>query len=253
MQLHRTNSNDAVSSMGPNRSNRPAAPSSNTKPFSAALKSANDSAIVNNNKDRESKASQRSAMNVVLPNAPVEKIERHPLRFSWVCWFMYRKQGEKIDKYEENIKKVASFSSIEDFWAVYSHLARPHQLPSISDYHLFKQGVRPVWEDDANINGGKWIVRLKKGLASRYWEDLILAVIGDQFSDDICGIVLSIRNSEDILSLWNQDASQGTLNLRIRDTMKRILSLPADTVMEYKAHNDALRDNSSFRNTDVFK
>jgi hypothetical protein len=24
-----------------------------------------------------------------------------------------------------------------------------------------------------NMNGGKWIVRLKKGLASRYWESLV--------------------------------------------------------------------------------
>lgn len=38
---------------------------------------------------------------------------------------------------------------------------------------MFRQGVRPVWEDAANINGGKWIVRLKKGLASRYWENLV--------------------------------------------------------------------------------
>lgn len=28
-------------------------------------------------------------------------------------------------------------------------------------------------QDDANIQGGKWIVRLKKGLAARYWELLV--------------------------------------------------------------------------------
>ncbi|CAB5369275.1 unnamed protein product [Rhizophagus irregularis] len=143
----------------------------------------------------------------------------------------------------------------EDFWAVYSHLRRPHELPNISDYHLFKQGVRPVWEDDTNINGGKWIVRLKKGLASRYWESLVMAVIGDQFDvgTEICGAVLSIRSSEDILSLWNQSAHEGRINLKIRDTMKRVLNLPSETIMEYKTHNDALKDNSSFRNTDVFR
>lgn len=138
---------------------------------------------------------------------------------------------------------------------MYSHLRRPHELPTVSDYHLFKQGVRPVWEDETNINGGKWIVRLKKGLASRYWEDLVMAVIGDQFDvgTEICGAVLSIRGGEDILSLWNHSAHEGRINLKIRDTMKRVLNLPADTIMEYKTHNDALKDNSSFRNTDVFR
>jgi len=70
---------------------------------------------------------------------------------------------------------------------VYSHLRKPHELPHVSDYHLFKQGVRPVWEDDTNINGGKWIVRLKKGLASRYWENLVRVTLTkslDQSSKD---------------------------------------------------------------------
>ena len=35
--------------------------------------------------------------------------------------------------------------------------------------------------------------------------------------------------------------------------MKKVLNLPSDTIMEYKTHNDALKDNSSFRNTDVFR
>ncbi|CAG8470702.1 2925_t:CDS:2 [Paraglomus brasilianum] len=186
---------------------------------------------------------------------PSPTSEIHPLHFTWVFWFMHRAPGSKITNYEQSMKKIAAFSSIEDFWAVYSHLRRPHGLPNISDYHLFKQGVRPVWEDVTNINGGKWIVRLRKGLASRYWESLVMAVIGDQFDvgTEICGAVLSIRSSEDILSLWNQSAREGRINLKIRDTMKRVLNLPPDTIMEYKSHTDAMKDNSSFRNTDVFR
>jgi len=55
--------------------------------------------------------------------------------------------------------------------------------------HLFAQ-------DDANRSGGKWIIRLKKGLASRCWENLILAMLGEQFmvGEEICGAVISVRN-----------------------------------------------------------
>lgn len=83
----------------------------------------------------------------------------------------------------------------------------------------------------------------------------MLAIIGDQFDvdDEICGAVLSIRGSEDIISVWNKTSSNGKINLKIRDTIKRHLNLPAETTMEYKTHNDALRDKSSFRNTDVFR
>ena len=52
-----------------------------------------------------------------------------------------------------------------------------------------------VFQDEANKAGGKWIVRLKKGLASRCWENLILAMLGEQFmvGEEICGAVISVR------------------------------------------------------------
>ena len=35
---------------------------------------------------------------------------------------------------------------VEQFWAVYSHLLRPGEMTGHSDYHLFKEGIRPMWE-----------------------------------------------------------------------------------------------------------
>jgi len=206
--------------------------------------------------ESNTKTAAETTANDELPlTVPPRADGQHPLRFHWTLWFMHRAPGQKITDYEAAIKNIASFTTVEEFWAVYSHLKRPNDLPNVSDYHLFKKGVRPVWEDEANINGGKWIVRLKKGLASRYWESLVMAVVSEQFDvgNEICGAVLSMRHSEDILSLWNHTATDSKINLKIRDTMKRILGLPQDTVMEYKTHNDALKDNSSFRNTDIYK
>lgn len=104
----------------------------------------------------------------------------------------------------------------------------------------------------------------------------VLALVGDQldYSDDICGAVLSIRFNEDILSVWNRNASdnqvckvqfpfvslQGELQLSdyllilqsvmaLRDSIKRHLKLPHNYIMEYKPHDASLRDNSSYRNT----
>jgi hypothetical protein len=46
----------------------------------------------------------------------------------------------------------------------------------------------------------------------------LLAILGDQFDvgDEICGAVISIRQNEDILSLWNKTANDGRTNLKIR-------------------------------------
>ena len=39
------------------------------------------------------------------------------------------------------------------------------------------------------------MVRLRKGLVTRCWENLILAMLGEQFmvGDEICGAVVSVR------------------------------------------------------------
>jgi translation initiation factor 4E len=112
---------------------------------------------------------------------------------------------------------MAGFNTVEDFFTIYRHLKRPSTLPLVSDYHLFKKGIRPVWEDDENKKGGKWIVRLKKGVADRYWEDLVFAIVGDQFADaseEVCGAVLSVRNGEDILSIWTRNDGGRVLKIR---------------------------------------
>ena len=88
-----------------------------------------------------------------------------------------------------------------------------YQQPQIIIF--FVMGVKPTWEDPGNARGGKWIVRLPKGLASRYWEEICLALIGRQFIgvpvDEICGAVLSVRYSEDILGVWNCNANDHDL------------------------------------------
>lgn len=142
----------------------------------------------------------------------------HPLRNGWVFWFRppISKANGYID-YEKTVHRIASCETVEEFYSVYKHLKRPSSLPLVSDYHLFKKGVRPIWEDEENKKGGKWVVRLKKGVADRYWEDILLAIIGDQFSeasDEVCGVVLSVRNGEDILSIWAR--ADGGRVLRIR-------------------------------------
>ncbi|KAI8906942.1 translation initiation factor eIF 4e-like domain-containing protein [Gorgonomyces haynaldii] len=174
-----------------------------------------------------------------------------PLQNQWTFWNMQRSHG-KIQDYTSEIKPLATVESVEQFWAVYSRLKRPGELQNVSDYHFFKKGIRPIWED--NLTGGKWIIRLKKGIASRYWEDLIISMAGEQFqTEEICGAVVSIRQTEDIISVWNKSADDGRTNLKIRDTIKRVLNLPPNCLIEYKAHKQAVADNSSFRNTEQYR
>ncbi|KAL2010563.1 hypothetical protein VTN00DRAFT_6370 [Thermoascus crustaceus] len=180
----------------------------------------------------------------VKSKGSVSSLKEHPLKTTWVVW--YRPPTPKYSDYEKSTIALASISSVESFWTIYSHLKRPSLLPTVSDYHIFKKGIRPVWEDEANKRGGKWIVRLKKGVADRYWEDLLLAMVGDQFAeagDEVCGAVLSVRSGEDVLSVWTR--IDGGRNIKIRETIKRLLAFPADTNIVWKSHDDSIAQRSA--------
>jgi translation initiation factor 4E len=99
------------------------------------------------------------------------------------------------------------------------------------------------------------MIRSKKEYSSRLWEDLLLGIIGNQFNleDEICGAVISIRETHDIISIWNKTASDQDIRNKIRDILKKILKLPPGTLMEYKTHDSSLKDNTSFRNTETHK
>ncbi|KAG8785849.1 hypothetical protein FRC15_000612 [Serendipita sp. 397] len=238
-------------------------------PTTSAVPAAQQSSRSNPSQAASQGQAQPSAKlsNKILQSAASgsEEATIHPLRHTWVLWFQHRSPGSKISNYESGIKRVASFSSLESFWALYTHLNAPSLLSPTTDYLLFHSAVkRPVWEDPVNERGGKWIVRLKKGVADRMWEELVMAVIGDQFSpeggksatgdqawnsDEICGCTMSVRSNEDILSVWHKTGSDEGVRLRIRDTIRRVLQLGPATVIEWKSNNDSMQDKSSFRTT----
>lgn len=194
--------------------------------------------------DTESKQETSSAITSPPPSSPSPSPNGH-------------NTNTTANPYENSIKRIATVKTVEEFWSTYDYLTRPNDLPTTTDYHFFRDGIKPTWEDPHNSRGGKWIVRLRKGLASRYWEEVVLALIGSQFTGipdgEVCGAVVSIRYSEDIVSVWNKTANDREITDRLRDGLKRILQLPSFVHMEYKPHETSLQDKSSFRNTQVWK
>ena len=106
-------------------------------------------------------------------------------------------------------------------------------------------------------------MRLKKGVSDRYWEDLLYAIVGDQFAEageEVCGAVLSVRSGEDVLSVWTR--IDGGRNIKIRlaidcplhsthakmlssETIKRLLAFPPDTNIVWKSHDDSIAQRSA--------
>ena len=56
-----------------------------------------------------------------------------------------------------------------------------------------------MWEDEHCKDGGKWGLRLPKSHTNKYWEDLLLALVGNLFTDEneVNGLVMTLRPTMD--------------------------------------------------------
>lgn len=112
-----------------------------------------------------------------------------------------------------------------------------------SDYHLFKEGIRPEWEDEANAKGGKWQYSFRKGEATPIINDLwlrgLLAVIGETIEDDedeVNGIVINIRKQVYRIGIWTKDCDESKLKT-VGERLKKILQLKDEQKVEFISHD----------------
>lgn len=169
---------------------------------------------------------------------------KHPLYSSWTLWFDSPiTRGRNLPQtpvsalpptpvaqtpgpaaaqgWMEDIKRVISFDSVEEFWGLYNNIVPPSQLPQKANYYLFKEGIIPAWEDEANKNGGKWSIQLPKdknrGNVDKMWLYTMLAAIGETFDPSlttdpstptptslITGVIVSTRPQFYRLSIWTR-------------------------------------------------
>ena len=175
---------------------------------------------------------------------------KHPLNSKWTLWYT-KPQVNKSENWHDLLKPVITFSSVEEFWGIYNSIPQASQLPLKSDYHLFKEGIKPEWEDEQNAKGGKWQYAFNHkrdvgNLINDMWLRSLLSVIGETIEDDedeVNGIVLNIRRQIIRIGLWTKDCD--TTKLRtIGERLKKFLKLSEDQKIEFTPHDDAGKKNA---------
>ncbi|KAF5344355.1 hypothetical protein D9758_013286 [Tetrapyrgos nigripes] len=111
--------------------------------------------------------------------------------------------------YEAGLTVIGSFTTVEAFCRYFNWLKPPSKLERNSNYHLFKSGIKPMWEDPANANGGKWVLTMKNNpaLLDRCWSWVAMALVGEELeegADEICGAVVSLRSKVDRIQIWTR-------------------------------------------------
>jgi len=221
---------------------------------------------------------------------------KHPLYSPWTLWFdSPATKGRNLPQtpisafpqtpvastpnvaaaqgWMEDIKRVISFDSVEEFWGLYNNIIPPSQLPQKANYYLFKEGIIPAWEDDANKNGGKWSIQLPKDKnrnnVDKMWLYTMLAAIGETFDPSpsltdgsgsaslITGVIVSTRPQFYRLSIWTRLAPGNDEDVALRERIEGVgkhfktsvlgypegarLAAPLSTEVEFLSHKDSER------------
>lgn len=171
---------------------------------------------------------------------PVDLLIKHPLHNTWTLWYY---ENDRKKSWEENQREITSFDTVEDFWSLYNHIKMASELNIGCDYSLFKKGVRPMWEDAANKQGGRWLLNVDKKTndLDRYWLEVLLCMVGeafDEYSEEICGAVVNVRNRADKIGIWTAEANHSSSIMEIGRRLKERLRLPVKMGMSYQSHKD---------------
>ena len=95
-------------------------------------------------------------------SAPLEE-KSHKLQSKWTLWY---DPPQDAKSWKDLTEPVLSFDSVESFWRLVNNIRPPNRLKEGSNYHLFKDGIRPTWEDVQNAEGGKWTIFVSDNLTA---------------------------------------------------------------------------------------
>ncbi|CAO2614324.1 Eukaryotic translation initiation factor 4E [Lemmus lemmus] len=114
------------------------------------------------------------------------------------------------------------------------------------DYSLFKDGIEPIWEDEKNKRGGRWLITLNKQQRQsdldRFWLETL-------YSDDVCGAVVNVRAKGDKIAIWTTECENRDAVTHIGRVYKERLGLPPKIVIGYQSHaNTATKSGSTTKN-----
>ncbi|EGD74502.1 hypothetical protein PTSG_05866 [Salpingoeca rosetta] len=180
---------------------------------------------------------------------PIGPEPEHKLCDTWCLYYdnpMDLPRNPTDEQYKQNLKKVYVFDTLEQFWRLYNNIKAVEEM-SGCNFHLFRNGVSPTWEDPFNERGGKWVCQV--GISNDLWMRTILSVIGGlfgEYQDHVCGAVAALKKSKkrDRLSLWLKDVSDREACMAIGRKWKDICRELGK--IEFLPHQVAQKAKSSY-------
>ncbi len=134
----------------------------------------------------------------------------------------------KHEDFSGMIKEITEITSVERFKEIYSHLKKPDEAYIGIEISMFKNKIKPVWEEEANKNGGKINLKIKKDMANNLWDELVMRFYTNSFpyidNNEINGILYTVKASFIGIQLWFKNYNS-QFNSQLASSLREIFSL----------------------------
>ena len=116
---------------------------------------------------------------------------------------------------------------------------------------MFKEDIKPLWEDENNKNGGRFSIKLKQGYTTIIWEEMIFTLIGGilpkEVKDEINGIVVTSKKEFNTLQIWFK-TFDSKITKEIETCIRDILVIPDEVKLEPKQFNVNVNNTNNINN-----
>ena len=213
--------------------------------------------IVNTNNNNINNNNNKTEEIVSEPNkTKLENRFSFWYRIDTIIQYQLQKQALNKNEYENQVKKIDEFGTVEDFWGIFQHLRKPDSCKAGIEYFMFKEPIKPMWEDENNKNGGRISIKLRKEFTTIIWEEMIFALIGGilpkEMKDEINGIVVTSRKEYNTLQIWFKNY-EINLIADLEQCIRDILVIPPEVNLEikqfYKNNNKKEYNNNNNNNS----
>ena len=148
--------------------------------------------------------SLQSTMTTETPN----KEEYNKLSDKWTLWAHL---PHNTDWSIKSYIPISTFTTVEETIAVTETL--PSILVENCMLFMMREGIKPIWEDPKNRNGGCFSYKVSNKNVYKVWKELTYVVVGNTISKQMSyvncvnGITISPKKNFCIIKIWMSDCS----------------------------------------------
>ena len=135
--------------------------------------------------------------------------EKHILQNKWTMWAHL---PHDVDWSINSYKKIYTVQTVEDTISLIETI--PDILVKNCMLFFMKEGIKPIWEDTKNRNGGCFSFKVPNKNVFEVWKDLSFLLVGENISknnlfvNNINGITISPKKNFCIIKIWMSNCKE---------------------------------------------